>query len=426
MAHDHEHNIPEEDQQMSQARFEQQLDESGKSLSDALRISFFVLKIIMVIVVVIFIASGVFKVNQNEKAMVLRFGKIRGFGPGRILEPGLHFAFPEPIDKIIKIPVKEVLTLPIDSFWYFETARDELRKDKAPPPRTMDPTRDGYLITRNEPIAQIEGDDYNMVHAKWHLTYRIEDIERFYANVYYRDTKPGETFKDVLKDSVEPVLKSITEDAVVTNMVRYNIDEAITNAPQIAADVKTLVQKKLDAIQSGITVVSMQVEGRISWPRQVDDAFQKLNQAKQNSKQTVTEARGYAEIILNEAAGPRAEEIIAAMKAPDLIEKQKQDYLSLLSGKAQENIYQSWAYRTNVVETAKANADYLKSILPEYRKRPELVLRRIYQDAVENILEGVDEKIVISPGTADKEREIRLLVNRDPAIRKNKKQNQEK
>ncbi len=88
-----------------------------------------------------------------------------------------------------------------------------------------------------------------------------------------------------------------------------------------------------------------------------------------------------------------------------------------LAGEAQEKIADARAYRTQVVEIAKANAEYLQRILPEYRKRPELVIQKIYQDAIEYILNNTDEKMIIQPTEGTKGREIRVLLNRDPAIK---------
>ena len=81
-----------------------ELDVAAKSLTDALRFSFWILKFIMLILVGLFFASGIFRVQENEKAIVLTFGKIRGTGAEeRILTSGLHWAWPAPIDEIVKI-----------------------------------------------------------------------------------------------------------------------------------------------------------------------------------------------------------------------------------------------------------------------------------------------------------------------------------
>src|SRR4030042_6819989 len=82
-----------------------EFDAAGKSLSEALRISFIILKIIIIVLVVVFLASGFRTVEPDEQALVLRLGKIHGIGEGRLIGPGLHWVFPYPIDKIVKIPV---------------------------------------------------------------------------------------------------------------------------------------------------------------------------------------------------------------------------------------------------------------------------------------------------------------------------------
>ncbi len=56
-----------------------------------------------------------------------------------------------------------------------------------------------------------------------------------------------------------------------------------------------------------------------------------------------------------------------------------------LGGTARERMADAQAYQTRVVETAKANADYLERLLPEYRLRPKLVIQKIYLDAMEQI-----------------------------------------
>ena len=114
---------------VAQAKSDDEFDAAGKSLSEALRISFIVLKIIMIVLVVVFLASGFRTVEPDEQALVLRFGKICGVGENRILGPGLKWVFPYPIDKIVKIPVAKKQNLPINSFWYYQ------RPDELLPPR---------------------------------------------------------------------------------------------------------------------------------------------------------------------------------------------------------------------------------------------------------------------------------------------------
>ncbi len=397
-----------------------EFDAAGKSLSEALRISFIVLKIIMIVLVVVFLASGFRTVEPDEQAIVLRFGKICGVGENRILGPGLKWVFPYPIDKIVKIPVAKKQNLPINSFWYYQRPDELLPETRFQVPATLNPIKDGYCITRSEEQSQttagLTGSDYHIIHCKWQLTYKIDDPERFFKNTYTDDATPGQNYADVIEKSIKPLLERLFEGAVVTAMVNYTIDEAISSQDRIPKHVKKLLQEKLDQIESGITVVSAQLTD-ITWPRQVDNAFLASIRASQESQKTISEAKGYAENTLNEAAGPVAAQLFETLKDETTREEEKELLWSQLAGHAQEKNAGARAYRTKVVETAKANAEYLQKLLPEYRKRPELVVQKIYQDAMEYILNNVDEKIIIQPTEGTRGKEIRLLLNRDQTIK---------
>jgi len=397
-------------------RAEGELDAASKSLTDALQLSFVILKLIMVVLVILFFASGVFRVQPNEEALVLRLGKIRGLGRARLLGPGLHWAFPEPIDEIVRIVTKKKQTVSIDSFWYFEREEDILKGRKPRPRNTLSLLRDGYCLTRNDSVAGTGENDYNIVHAKWELTYTIDKPELFFKNIYYQAPAPGQDFLDVVSETLDPLLKSMAENAIVATMVNYSIDEAIVSESRIPNDVSRLLQAKLDRIESGIKVTSMQISERITWPLQVDAAFQASNKAKQESDRLETEARAYAEKILNEAGSRDADEILAALKEPAISSQRREALLSRLTGTCQEKISLARAYKTETVESAKANAEYLHKLLPEYKKRPKLVLQKLYQDVIEKVLNNADEKVFLHPSASVIPKELRILINRDPMI----------
>ena len=399
-------------------QYDTELDAAGKSLSEALRISFIILKIIMVVLIIIFLASGFRTVGPDEQALVLRFGKIRGIGEERLLGPGLHWVFPYPIDKIVKIPVEKRVNLPINSFWYYQTKEEIVseKKRQVRPSEPLRPIREGYCITRSEKKTQTPagsaGSDYNIVHCKWQLTYKINDAEDFFKNVYIEDPKPGQLYFDVMTNSINPLLKAVFDDAVVSTMVNYAIDDAISGRGSISGDVKKFLQKKLDNIESGIKVVSVELPDS-TWPRQVNAAFQASIDASQQSQKAISEARGYSETTLNEAAGPLALTLFASLSDETINEEEKELLWAQLAGEAQEEIAQARTYRTKIVEDARADAEYLHKILPEYRKRPKLVLQQIYLDAVKHVFNNADEKIFVQPTEGAKGREVRIIVSRD-------------
>jgi membrane protease subunit HflK len=405
--HHHGHDIEVEELAVNE------LDAGSKSLANALQISFTVLKFIMFVLIVVFLCSGIFTVAPDERAMVLRFGKIIGdTTEQRILGPGLHWAIPYPIDEIVKLPARNtVLRMSVDSFWYNET--DPYGG------ATLNPVTDGYCITRNDTIADLKdgGDDYNIVHSKWQLVYRVSDCELFFKNVMLKKPEAGQSLVDVIPKSVEPFLRSLACEAIVVTMVNFSIDEAITSDSQISREAEKLLQKKLDELECGVEVDAMQLTQSI-WPRQANDAFVASVKAKNEMDKMVSEAKGYAETKINEAGGA---ELINAVLSKELTDEQKEAAWLKASGTTQQTIAEARAYRTKVVESAKANADYLQKLLPEYQKRPKLVLQRIYQDAMEEVLSNAQEKIIAQPGSTAKNKEFRVMINRDPTIKKEKK-----
>jgi len=140
--------------------------------------------------------------------------------------------------------------------------------------------------------------------------------------------------------------------------------------------------------------------------------------SSQAAQQAISRAKGYAEETLSKTAGAVSEELLDVIKGDKNVSDQQEKILwNQLAGDAQAIIAKARAYRKTVVENAKANSDYLKRILPEYRKRPKLVLQEIYQDTIETVLNNADEKIIIQPTQGSKDVEIRVLINRDPTIK---------
>jgi membrane protease subunit HflK len=415
MAHHHNHDHSDCDCKPG-ASFEPQ-DAAGKSLTTALRTSFLILKIIMFVLVVLFLTSGIFKVQQDEQALVLRFGQIQGLGDSRVKNPGLQFTWPEPICEVVRIPVKKVQTLNVDSFWYFETEQEKLGQKNDYPPATLDPIKDGYSLTRNESLAGMEGIDYNIVHSRWSITYSIDQPELFFENIYYEQPKPGEDFLDAAGKTIKPILESFASNAIVSTMVRYNIDDAVTSRSDISEDVKRRLQQRLDEFESGIRIDAVRAD-RIVWPRQVDAAFEASIQASQQSKTAMTEASSFKDKLLTDTAGPQAEPLLEKIKQPGLTQLQKEQVQGLVA--------EARAYKTTVVEEAKANAEYLLKILPEYKKRPQLVLQRLYQDTIEQVMASADEKIMVGPTTTQSGKELRILINRDPKAQKKQTSEQKK
>ena len=175
-----------------------------QSLMDALKISFRLVKVTMFFVIVSFLCSGIFVVKQHESALILRFGKIVGTPADRVLKAGLHWAWPYPIDKVIKIPTGRVQNLEINDFWYHETP-DSAKKHKSHKKEkfwfALRPGLDGYIICG----------DVNIIHAKWILRYTINDPYAYFT---------------LIKDDTT-LLKNFFRNAVISTVNSKQVDEAL-------------------------------------------------------------------------------------------------------------------------------------------------------------------------------------------------------
>ena len=96
-------------------------DAGSQALAEALRSSFAIVKIVMVLMVVAFFCSGFFTVGPQEKAVILRFGKPVGEGQKALLTAGLHWSFPYPIDEVVRIPITEIQKVSSTNGWYLTT-----------------------------------------------------------------------------------------------------------------------------------------------------------------------------------------------------------------------------------------------------------------------------------------------------------------
>jgi modulator of FtsH protease HflK len=441
--HDHEHEHVHDAEH--ECPVHGKVDTAERSLSEALRLSFIVLKVIMIVLVVAFVVSGFKTVGPGENALVLRFGAIRTMGPENspVLGPGAHWVFPYPIDELVKFPVGQPTSLAVDTFWYSQTQDDivgSATRPPRPPPEKLNPLTEGYCLTRSEQRAdapirtlaparpasgepnvvtrrvaalQVEGSDYNIVHTKWLVNYQIDNIERFFKNVHIRDAAPGEVYSDVMKESVAPLLKDVMNDSVVAAMVHHTIDETLVSNDTVRRHVAQLAQQKLDDIESGLHLTSVLLVD-VRWPRQVDDAFQAYNSARQTSETAIQTARKNAAKALEQTAGRVAEPLYAALTREKLDPQEIEELWSQAAGLVRARISEAEAESTGVVASAKASADYLTSLLPEYRKRPLLVLQRLYLDTIEDVFRNAKDKWVLEPTSGIRGRELWLQLNRDP------------
>jgi len=383
-------------------------DPANQALAEALRISFIILKLVIVCVIAGFIYSGMFKVKQNERAVVLRFGKVEGLGSKAILNPGWHWAWPYPIEEVIKVPAAGVeRQLNIDSFWYYRTEVEKATNQVGWAGKTLQFVRDGYSLTASRSVTDMGGEsevgsiDYNLAHSRWALLYNVVDPVLLLENVW--------DGKESGWGNVEILLSDALADAVIVCSGNRDINWMIWERPQQFEDeVQEELLGRINKLDMGIAVKVNLAE--ITTPRQVKDAFDSANSAELEAEK------------LKKDAGAKAEEIINNARA-------EADNL-----KANAEVY-----RSSVVNSAKADAKYLDEVLGKInlavdervargqanyeaeRKKAfdellAVTVDQLYQETLRAVISQADEVIV--PSVSDNaETEWRVYLSRDATLK---------
>jgi len=310
---------------------------------------------VIVILLVLFLVSGIQKIDEGDVGLLLRLGKLDGATPGeQVKQPGLLKALPFPIDQVLKVPGRDKEgDVVIDEVW--KELSDVATTD------TIDPVLEGYCLTG----------DQNIVQAKVVVKYVITDPVAY------------QLWTD--KEDRDPVLRDVVLAALAQTVAGWEIDDVLRQQrpdPQaegvtegLAQTVWHRAQQRLDALQDqpssrgcGMTISALEFQ-ELHPPRHVVADFQRVQSAKITMETLRQQAKGFAarEIPKAQAEGNRM-------------------------------VKEATAYRETLLASANAEVSEFEKVYAEYKKNPELVWLRIYQETIERIFEQVGEKSFLLPG----------------------------
>jgi len=352
--HDHPHNgLPE-----SALPPETPVDAGSQALAEALRSSFAIVKFVMVLLVLVFLASGFFTVGPQERAIVLRFGKPQGEGEQALLGPGLHWSFPYPIDENIKVSIAGLQHASSTVGWYAMTPEQVLAGTEPMAGTTLNPLVDGYALTA----------DANIIHTRATLTYRIkEPIQYVFSFV-----------------SASNAVQSALDNALLYAASQFKVDDVLTR--DIAGFQEAVRRRATQLVENqALGVVVEQCVVQSIPPRQLKDAFANVLKAEVMRSKVLNEARSYENQVTNRA-GADAESRI--------------------------NLAQS--DRARLVSDMSAQAERFQELLPQYQRHPALFAQQRLTETLGRVLTNVQDKIFLADDPGGNRKELRLLLNREP------------
>jgi len=344
--HHHGHEAPEA------------VDAGSQALAEALRSSFAIVKIVMLLMVLAFFGSGFFTVGPSEKAVILRFGRPVGEGKSVLLGPGLHWSFPYPIDEAVKIPITEIQKVTSTTGWYFTTPEQELSGEELPGGAGLNPAIDGYAITA----------DRNIIHTRATLNYHIDDPIPYIFNFA----------------SASNSIQNALNNALLFTAAKFNVDDILTrDVAGFQAAVLARVTDLTEQRHLGIVIDNCQVVSVA--PRQLKDVFDRVTIARQNQSKQIYEAKTYRDkTLLNAAAQASAITTTAATAS------------------------------TNYVKAIQADAKAFTDLLPAFKANQNLFAQQRVAEVMALVLTNVQDKIFLPQRADGKPRELRLMLNREP------------
>lgn len=346
--HGHRHDAPET------------RDAGSQALAEALGSSFTIVKIVMGLMVVAFFCSGFFQVGPQEKAIKLRFGRPVGEGDKMLLNAGLHWSFPYPIDEVVRIPITQLQTVTSDNGWYFATPEQELTGTEPPAALSLNPAVDGAVLTA----------DHNIIHVRAVLSYHITDPIRFYFNFV----------------NASNAVLNLLDNAVLSSAAQFKADDILIN--DFAHFQETVQQRVADLAEQdnlGITVDQCPVQTLA--PRQLADVFSQVTIAREKRNQALNDARNFENQETNGASAMAAGIINHAQSA-----------------------------KTRYVDSLNAEAKRFNDILPKYEVDPNLFVQQTFIQAMGPALTNVHDKWFLPIHADGKPYELRLQLNRLPPI----------
>jgi len=244
------------------------------------------ISILILIAILVWLASGFYRVEPDEQGIELLFGKWNE----TTTQPGLHYFFPRPIGQTITPKVEVIRKINVG----FRSANDLGFASNSNAERKV--IEESLMLTGDQNIADV----------RFTVLYKIKDA----GNFLFKLRNPETTVKDMSE--------SVMREVVGQRDLQFLLTEGRQEVEQV---VRVLLQEILDSYKSGIFVQSVQLQS-VDPPDQVIDAFDEVQRARQDKDRLVNEANSYLNKIVPNARGEAAKLVENARAYKEQVVKQ--------------------------------------------------------------------------------------------------------
>ncbi len=260
----------------------------------------------LIILLIVWTLSGLYRVLPDEQGVVLRFGKFI-----KTTQPGLNYHLPFPIENVLTPKVTKVNRMDIG----FRSERDSGFSSGG----VADVPEESLMLTGDENIVNIDFSVFWVIKDAGNFLFKIQDPEG--------------------------TVKAAAETAMREVIARSDIQPILTEGRSlIEADTQEIIQKILDEYTSGIQITQVQTQ-KADPPDQVIDAFRDVQAARADMERSKNEAEAYANDVIPRARGEAAKILQAA-------EAYKKEVVAKAEGEASRflSIYNEYAKAKKVTQ----------------------------------------------------------------------------
>ncbi|HEY8328722.1 MAG TPA: FtsH protease activity modulator HflK [Rhodanobacter sp.] len=253
---------------------------------------------VVVVLVVGLLFSSYTIIGARQAGVVLRFGEY-----SRTLPPGFHLKLPQPIESVTKV----------------EATRIRSVTDKV------------AMLTKDENIITID----------FTVQYQVDDSRKYLFSLNDPDGTIG----------------AAAEAAVRSAIGSSDMDQILSAAgASLVAQAQETLQKTLDTYDSGLRVTEVSFQN-VAPPNEVRDAFDDVNNAREDKQSIENAALAYASKVVPVARGDAAR--IAAEAA---------------------------GYKAERVARATGDAARFELLLKQYKAAPEVTRKRLWLETMEQVM----------------------------------------
>ena len=217
--------------------------------------------LIAVVIALLWINSGIYKVQPDEQGVVLRFGRYQ-----ETVDAGLHYHWPYPVESVLLPKVTQVNQLQLG-----------VARSGATTQVSSEDSHERQMLTGDE----------NIVEAECAVFWKIKDAKQFLFRVKNPEVSVRITAESALREIIG----------------RTPIQAAMSDKrQQIADQTRELMQALLDKENAGILVSQVQLQ-RVDPPAAVIDAFNDVQRARGEASKITQEAEAYKEQAVKLAEG---------------------------------------------------------------------------------------------------------------------------